>query len=157
MFAEGRKDRNFLNSLIGHEKFIFQASKWVFTVDSASGSAPSVILGQCVRRYSFLNYDLILCFIDLDVLKKQHLHNWEKEKEKLEKKHKNITIIWFLDSLEDEFRDVLGQQYRDKHKINKAAKKKINKFINSKLWGRILEPIRSKENILNKAAPSSKD
>lgn len=148
IFCEGGKDKKFLISLIDLPKFQYYTSNWFFSYDNASGCAPEIILNQCQKSIIGKDFDLVLCFVDLDALKSDHKKNWELEKKKLEEKYLNITIIWQIDKAEDEYRRVLGDQCQSKHKINKFAKQRVEEFINSDFWKRILKPITDKENEL---------
>jgi len=150
MFGEGKKDKKFLITLIDLPKFKYHTSKWTIKIEGASGSSPEVILRQCQAIPYFQNYNLVICFIDLDKLKNDYPQKWETKKKQLEKNYSNITIIWQIDNAEDEYRKVLGAQYDNKHKLNKMAKKQVALFINSSLWKRILKPIRDTEKELNK-------
>lgn len=145
IFGEGGKDYKFLLCLIDLEKFKYHTNKWFFTPDHASGSSPEVILGQCRKAMFGEQYDLVLCFIDLDKLKSDYPVTWEKEKEEMESRYSNITVIWQIDNAEDEYKKVLGGQYRNKHELNQAAKQESEKFINSDFWKKILKSIKDKE------------
>ena len=146
-FGEGKKDKIFLNALVDNKKFQYHTANWVIKCDNASGSSPKIILEQCRRTISNYSYDLILCFIDLDKLKNDFPKKWEKEKMKLEEQYFKfkIIIIWQFDNAEDEYKKVIGDQCKSKHKLNKIAKQKIKEFINSDFWKRILGPIKNKE------------
>lgn len=63
----------------------------------------------------------------------------------MENEYSSFTIIWQIDNAEDEYRKVLGEQYRNKRKLNKLAKQKVDEFINSGFWNRILKPLKDKE------------
>lgn len=148
IFGEGRKDINFITALIDHPKFRFHTQKWIFSYDNASGSSPEVIAKQCRKLTRQLEYDLILCFIDLDKLKQDFPKNWSKKQKALEDKYDEIVFIWQIDNAEDEYKKVIGNQRAKKHKLNELAKMKIEKFINSDLWKRIQKPIKNKEKVL---------
>ena len=148
-FGEGRKDKNFLNALIDNDKFQYHTKNWFIQCDNASGSSPEIILEQCKRVIFNYRYHLILCFIDLDKLKQDFPEKWEKEKVELEKRYSEFKIIWQIDNAEDEYRKVIGDQCGSKHKINKLARQKIEEFINSGFWKRILKPIKDKERKLD--------
>lgn len=146
IFGEGRKDKNFIKALIDLKKFKDHTLNWTFNYGNAPGGSAEMILKKCQKEIFNYSYDLIICFIDLDKLKSDYPNNkWKEEKKKLEKKYLNFKIIWQLDNLEDEFKKVLGNQYKSKHKLNNLAKQKVNKFINSSFWKRILKPIKEKE------------
>ena len=145
VFGEGKKDKKFFMALKNLEKFKYHTKKWHFDCDNGSGSSAEDILKKCKRIVSGLSYHLVLCFIDLDDLKNDFPTNWEKKKKMLEEKYSDYKIIWQLDNAEDEYKRVLGGQYMSKHELNKAAQKRINEFINSDLWKRILSPIQDKE------------
>jgi len=149
VFSEGRKDKIFLIALIDLDKFKYHTKKWAFNYDNASGSSPKTILGQCRKTTLGKNYDLILCFIDLDKLKSDYPKEWREEKKRLEVAYSNITIIWQINNAEDEYKKVLGGQRRSKHKLDKLSKQKVNEFINSAFWERILKPIKDKEQELD--------
>lgn len=145
VFGEGGKDKKFLMALIDLPKFRYHTKKWFFSYDNASGSSPKIILKQCRRSALGKSYDLILCFIDLDKLKSDHPNKWQVEKKKLEQDYSAFVIIWQIDNAEDEYKTVLGDKYYGKHRLNKMAKEKINKFINSNFWQKILKPIKDTE------------
>ncbi len=149
-FSEGGEDKKFLMALIDLPKFRFHTKKWHVSVENATGESPEVILGRCKKVITTISYDLVVCFIDLDVLKKEHPRVWEKEKQRLEQKYSEIFILWQIDNLEDEFRKVLSDLPRrcGKSKINALAKLKIAEFVNSDLWKRILKPIQDRESKL---------
>lgn len=144
LYGEGGKDRKFLNALIPLMKD-YHAKNWFFSTDNAHGSSPEVILESCKRAASGKEYDLILCFIDLDKLKHEKPQGWGLEKTRLEDRYSGIEIIWQIDNAEDEYKLVLGKQYLGKNKINKLAVKEVRRFINSDFWKRILKPIKAKE------------
>jgi len=145
VFGEGGKDKKFLIALIDLDKFKHHTKKWTFNYDNASGSSPETILNKCWKAISGTNYDLILCFIDLDKLKTDYPEKWKENKKRLENKYSNITIMWQIDNMADEFRKVLRDHCRGKNKLNRAARKKVKEFINSDFWKRILKPIKDKE------------
>ncbi len=144
IFGEGKRDKDFLTTLIDLPKFKYHTSKWTFSYSNASGGSAEMVLEKCHRESSSYAFDLILCFIDLDKLKKDFSKEWSKKKKELEEKHTNIEIIWQIDNAEDEYKKVLGE-INSKHRINQQAKRQITKFINSKFWKRILKPIKEKE------------
>jgi hypothetical protein len=150
VFGEGGADKKFLVQLIELRKFKDHTKKWVPNYDHASGGSPRTILEQCKRYVSDKTYDLVLCFIDLDKLKTDFSKKWEEEKAKLEEEFSEFTIIWLIDRAEDEYVRVLGDLRCGKFKLNALAKKNIEKFINSELWKRILQPIKEKEDELDK-------
>lgn len=151
VFGEGGRDKKFLMVLIDLPKFKYHTKKWApFNYNSASGSSPEIILKQCCCAVFGKDYDLVLCFIDLDQLKFVYPKTWEKEKEKLEQKFLNFQIIWQIDNAEDEYKRVLGDCCYGKHKLNKAAKQNVKKFINSAFWKKILKAIKDKEIELKK-------
>jgi len=145
IFGEGGNDKKFLMALIDLPKFKYHTKKWFFTPDNASGSSPEIILEQCSKAALRANYDLILCFIDLDTLKNDYPKSWENEKRALEQRYLGIIIIWQIDKAEDEYKRAIGIECYGKHKINKLAILKIDKFVNSDFWKRILKPIKDKE------------
>ena len=109
-----------------------------------------IILEQCKSASRGINYDLIMCFIDLDKLKHDYPNSWAKEKDKLKQNFSQFKIIWQKENLEDEFIKVIGKQCRNKHRLNKIARQEINKFINSNYWKKILNTIKNKEEELEK-------
>ena len=151
VFGEGRKDKDFLITLIDLDKFKYHTKRWIFNYGNASGGSAEIILEKCFKEVSGHDYNLILCFIDLDKLKDDFPKKWEKEKIELEEQYSKskIVIIWQIEKLEDEFRKVLGDQCLGKHKLNKLARQKIKEFINSDFWKRILSPIKNKEQELD--------
>lgn len=152
-FTEGDKDKKFIRNLIDLDKFKYHTSKWSLDYGSAWGCSPRDILEQCRKTISGKGYSLVLCFIDLDYLK-QNFKDWEREKSNLERDSAifGIIIIWQIDKAEDEYRRVLGAEALQlgKHRLNKLAKERVEKFINSEYWDRILGPIRSMEEKLEK-------
>lgn len=144
-FAEGRTDNKFLTVLIDLPKFKYHLKNWNIIIDNGSGCSPEVILAQCEKACFNKDYDFIQCFIDLDVLKTSNPKDWENKKKSLEAKYSDFNIIWNKDSMEDEFRKVLGKQHRNKRKLNKLAKQQIIKFFKSEYWYRIVNPIKDKE------------
>jgi hypothetical protein len=128
----------------------YHAKNWSFQTDNAHGSSPQVILESCKRAVSGKEYDLILCFIDLDQLKLEKPIKWEREKTRLEELNLGIKIIWQIDNAEDEYKSVLGRHQAGKHKINILAVKKIRRFVNSDFWKRILKPIKEREEALKR-------
>ena len=145
-----KKDKQFLITLIDLPKFKYHTQKWNFNYDSATGSSPETILKQCRKAIFGKTYHLVLCFIDLDTLKSNHPRTWQQEKSRLESCYSGIIIIWQLDNAEDEYIKVLGGHYQSKGKLNKAARDKIEEFINSDFWKRILNPIKEEEKELEK-------
>ena len=113
-FSEGKKDKDFLLSLIDLKKFKYHTKNWNIVTDNASGCSPKTILIQCKRAVLNIEYNLIICFIDLDKLKSDYKKTWEKEKEKLEKDYSEIVIIWQINNLEEEYKKVLGNSHCSK-------------------------------------------
>ena len=151
VFCEGSRDKNFVIALFDLPQFKYHTRKWYFNYDKATGSSPETILEQCKKTISNQEYDLIICLIDLDKLKQDYPKKWQKEQQRLEDKYSGFQIIWQIDNAEDEYRKVLGDQYRCKQKLNKLARQKIKEFINSEFWKRILEIIKNKEAKLDKS------
>lgn len=144
LFGEGRKDKNFLNSLIELSDFSYKIENWNFRTDNAHGGSAKDILIKC-KQSKTGGEDLILCFIDLDDLKNDYPNVWKKEKIKLEENYKDIIIIWQIDCAEDEYKKVIGGKYKSKNKINKIIKEKIQEFKGSDFWKRIRNPILEKQ------------
>lgn len=150
-FAEGKRDKNFLYALIELKKFKYYVSDaWHIEVDNASGCSARTILEQCKKRIIGYDYQLVMCFIDLDDLKHDFKVGWQKEKIKLEAEFGYIKIVWQEDNAEDEYKKVLGGEFRGKNHINKQAKERIDEFINSDYWDKIINPIKNREAELNK-------
>jgi len=149
IFGEGKRDKDFLTTLIDLPKFKYHTSKWTFSYSNSSGGSAKIILQKCYKESSSYSFDLVMCFVDLDKLKEESPKTWEKEKIKLEEKYSSIKIIWQIDNAEDEYKKVLGE-IKGKHKINKQAKEQVEKFINSEFWKRILKAIKGKEKSLEK-------
>ena len=151
LFGEGRKDKDFLIKLVDTKKFQFYSKRWVFNYSNGSGGSPEDVLIKCKNEVIGKSYDLVICFIDLDVLKYNFKKDWGIEKGKLEEKYSDLKIIWHIDNLEDEIAKVLGDNKSiSKHRLNSEAKRNINKFINSDIWKKIINVIKDKENNLNK-------
>lgn len=145
VFGEGAKDTNFLKKLIDLKKFKYHTSNWVFGYGNGAGASPRNILQKCNLKCFGCSYDLVICFIDLDKLKHDFPNKWQEKRAELELEFKNIHIIWQIDKAEHEYIAVIGGSSKSKNLINRMAKVQINKFINSSLWNRILEPIKNKE------------
>lgn len=145
IYGEAVKDRKFLQNLTDLKKFKFHTSNWIFNFGNASGGSSKELLEKCQKEVYGYSYDLILCVIDLDHLKNDYPKSWKEEKNKLEKYFLKIVIIWQIDNLEDEFKKVLGNEHKSKHRLNKVARERIKDFINSSYWKRILKPIKQKE------------
>lgn len=156
VYSEGGKDKKFLMALIDLPKFIYHTKKWNFSYDNASGSSPEIIFDKCRKVTLGISYDLILCFVDLDKLKFDYPDKWEEKKKELGQKYSEFTIIWQIDNLEDEIKKVLGGKYCSKHRLNQKAKQKVNEFISSEFWKRILRSIKEKEQELEKISDNSK-
>ncbi|MDD5693116.1 MAG: hypothetical protein PHU86_01405 [Patescibacteria group bacterium] len=152
MFSEGKRDKKFLYVLTELPKFKYHTAKWSTpNLENASGEAPKVILDQCQRATLGKDYDLVMAFIDLDVLKNNYPRVWKVEKQKLETKYPNIKIIWQIDNAEQEYKRVLGDiDPCSKHRLNQVARDNVKAFINSDLWHRILQPIRNVEETIDR-------
>lgn len=142
-FGEGRKESSFYRELTEHQTFNYHTKNWRFSFDHGPGSATDV-LNKCNRSISGISYDLVLCFVDTDLLKSTYGSRYKKEKEKIENNYKNISVIWQESNLEEEIQKVLGKKF-NKHKTNLMAKKNISEFINSDIYKRILKEIKNKE------------
>lgn len=148
IYSEGGRDSNFLAKLVELKKFKFQAKKWFFNLNHGSGSSPKKILDDCKSCSYGVANDLIVCFIDLDRLKKDSPKTWKAEQIKLEKEYPDITLFWQTDNAEDEYRKVLGSQCLSKRRVNNLASKQVEKFINSEYWGKLLRIIKDKEVVI---------
>jgi len=146
-YGEGGSDIAFWQSLINTDKFRYHISRWAIRYSNASGSSPRVILENCKKEIFGITYDLVLCFIDIDKLKHDYSSGWEKEKLKLEKQYKDFEIIWHDTNLEDELNKVLNKT-KTKKNINKSAKQKIDKFINTDLYKRVLDKFKEREAVV---------
>jgi len=82
LYGEGKKDKNFLQTLIKLDKFKYYMSNWVFNCDNSSGGTAETIINKCKKMISRYNYDLVICFIDLDLLKADHPRIWKKTKKR---------------------------------------------------------------------------
>jgi hypothetical protein len=149
VFSEGGADKKFLKSLIPLLEE-YHAKKWSFNYDNASGSSPETILKKCKNTPYVNDYNLVLCFIDLDKLKTDYPRSWEKKKVELENEYHNFHIIWQLDNLEDEFTKAIGSLDCKKYRLNQIAKREVAKFKNSSYWERILKPIKNREEELER-------
>ncbi len=127
LFGEGCKDKKFLQALSGLEKFKYYTQNWEeFSCDHAFGGSPRNILEQCRKVTYQVQFNIIICFIDLDKLKKDFPKTWQKEKDKLEKEYSDFSIVWQLDNAEEEYKKFIGEQ-KDKNKLNKLVIKRIKK------------------------------
>ena len=75
VYGEGGTDKKFLIKLIDLEKFRFHTKKWTPSYANASGGSPKTILEKCKMYVSGREYQLVLCFIDLDKLKNDYPRN----------------------------------------------------------------------------------
>jgi hypothetical protein len=151
IYGEGCADKNFIIRLFKLKKFKFYTEKnWTFNYGNASGSSVETVLLKCRKAVFNRSFDLILCFVDVDRLKQDFKEKWLTEQKKIENKYPEIYIIWQYDKAEDEYKKALGENFRSKRKLNKLAKEKIDKFVNSNFWNRILTPIKNKEAELKK-------
>ena len=80
VYGEGRKDKNFLKTLIYLRKFRYHTPKWTFNYGNASGGSAETVLKKCKNATSGHSYNLVLCFVDLDNLKSDFLKTWKKRK-----------------------------------------------------------------------------
>jgi len=157
IFGEGRNDADFLRNLISLEQFRHHTPEWG-TIKALSsrlrpGSAPKVVLEECLKERGEATYDATICLIDLDVIKEQNPKRWKKEKDELEKRcleTHSIHIIWNEDCLEDEITSVAESRARrvrsfDKGRKNQWASKNINFFINTKIYNELLRILDSPE------------
>jgi len=153
LFGEGGRDRKFYEKLTDHRIFQYHTKKWNFHFDNAWGCSPKEVVEQCIITKQNVDYDLVICFIDLDVLKREG-KKWEVYKIELEKhaSDNGIYIYWHIDNAENEYIRVLGQRYKkyNKHQLNEYARKNIYKFVNQDLWNNLKEIIKKRENILGK-------
>lgn len=149
LYGEGRKDKKFLKSISELQKFCWHTKEWKFRFGNASGESPKTILEKCGKKTFGVDYDLVICFIDLDVLKREFPKKWEKKKVELEEMFPNIHIFWHRDNLEDELEKVLGEKI-GKKEINNLAQKHTEKFINSAYWNKLLRIIKEREKELEK-------
>lgn len=145
VFGEGRSDKYFLIALISLENFKYQTKNWNFNYGNGKGCSAHDVVDACYSETRGVDYDLILCFIDLDDLKKKFPKKWEKEKVAIEQKYSNIKVIWQLDNAEEEYKKVLGDTIKGKNKLNKFARENVKQFINSSFWKRILNEVKQKE------------
>lgn len=149
LYGEGRKDKKFLKSISELEKFCWHTKEWTFQFGNASGESPKTILEKCRKKALGVDYDLVICFIDLDVLKREFPKKWEEKKEKLEEEFSDIHIFWHRDNLEDELKRVLGEVV-GKKEVNNLALKHTEEFINSDYWKELLRIIKKREGELEK-------
>lgn len=153
-YGEGRKDRKFIERISRISQFKHKIGGCSFLFGNSSGGHPSKILRECVKYISGREFDVIICFIDLDKLKEEcsccrkgsTKKYWVSEKTKLEDKYKEygIKIFWHEDNLEDEICRVIPRATgKGKSATNQMALSNITKFINSNYWKRIFLCLRS--------------
>lgn len=152
IYGEGRQDKNFLKSIVDLRKFCWHTNNWIFQFANASGESPRKVLEKCRKKSLEADFDLIICFIDLDVLKDEFPRKWKERVEGLEKDFPDVSIFWHEDNLEDELCKVLGKLNAGKTTINQLAKKNSEKFINSKYWNKLLAIVKQKEAELIKSS-----
>lgn len=147
-FGEGRQERKFLEALTGLKKFKDHTKNWSVNCDNGHGGSPEDILLLCCSKTINVSYDVVLCLVDLDVLKRNDPKDFSKKVSELEEKYSGrIIIVWQEDNAEDEYREVLGSKAKDKNKydLDALAITNIAKFINTKLWYKILRTLTEKE------------
>jgi len=142
-FGEGGKEKNFIIKLLSLEKFLFHTAAWYITPDSSSGGDALTIVNQCAKLSK--NYDLAICLIDMDRLKKDYPKNWKKIQIQIESIDPKIKVVWQIDNLEDEFQRVINNPKLKKSEINTRAKQNIDKFINTDFWHRIISKFKEAE------------
>jgi hypothetical protein len=145
IYGEGGKDRKVLQRITEMEKFRYYSKNWHFNFGNASGGSPKTILQKCKKKMMEADYQLTICFIDLDVLKSKYPKKWGNEVKKLEEEFSEIKIFWQEDCLEDELFRVLGNKNLGKKGINKLARKRNDCFVNSKYWKRLIDIIEKSE------------
>lgn len=152
LYGEGKRDKKFLNALVETENFKdFIKNNWAPpAVSNYHGCSAKDILDGCCKEINGQTYDLIICFIDLDDLKSDFPKDWENKKCDLEERYYtnfNIIIIWQIEKAEDEYIRVLGNKYKNKKKkdLNKIVVRKINSFIGSKFYKKIIKIFQEKE------------
>lgn len=145
VFGEGKKDKVLLMALISHRTFEYHTKNWRFNYGNGHGCSAKDILKKCRKDTTNRDYDLVLCFIDLDDLKNDYPHGWERKKAELESEYVDFKIIWHEDCAEDEYRRAIGSKFEGKNKINRTAKEQVERFVNSDYWHRILVYIRERE------------
>lgn len=150
IYSEGGRDSNFLSKLVDLPKFVYHAEKWAFSIDHWCGSSPQKIMEECNRRSLSADFDLIICFVDLDRLKNDYPKKWKEEQLKLEAKYPKISIFWQVNNAEEEYRKVLKGHELSKRRINNLATKQVERFINSGYWKKFLKIIKDKESELEK-------
>ncbi len=146
LFGEGKDEKNFLYKITSLKKFQFHTKKWSVKIDNASGESPYVIIEKCSKINH--GYDLTVCFIDFDIIKRDA--NSVRVKDELEKKAEKyeINIIWQINDLEDEFEKVIGK-IKGKREINKKAQENPDDFVNKYHWNKILNYIKREEEKLD--------
>ncbi len=152
IYGEGRRDKSFLISLIELKKFKYHTFKWQFNYGNASGGSAISIVDKCRKEVMGIDYDLIICFIDIDKLKDDFPKKWKDKKRQIESKYRdlNLVILWQLNNAEEEYMKVLGDLKVGKHKLNELAKERVKDFINSDFWDRIMGVIKDREIKLEK-------
>ena len=83
VFGEGKRDKDFLIILIDLPKFKYHTRKWKFNYSNSSGGSASTILEKCQKESISCDFDLTLCFMDLDKLKEDFHGTWNEEKSQL--------------------------------------------------------------------------
>ena len=69
LYGEGKADKEFLIALTDLQKFKYHTKKWSCFYDNARGASPSEVLRSCRKIVFGYDYELVLCFVDLDKLK----------------------------------------------------------------------------------------
>lgn len=149
MFGEGVQDKKFIIALMSLRKFKYYTQNWnEFNYDNSTGKFPGNVLESCANSVKGKDYDLVICFVDLDKLKTDYPKDWEKKKEELEKKYneEDIRIFWHNDKLEDEMNKIIKlDKKKGKKKIRSESHKRIKEFVNSQYWERLIKMIKEAE------------
>jgi hypothetical protein len=139
LFGEGRgSEKRFFEFLERSYKWTsLYETNWSMHHDFASGSSAKTILNACLKSAYNIEYNLILCFIDLDDLKHDYENSYLEEREKIDieltamcSEEKMILVVWQEENLEDELSRIVGRKVK-KNRVKQELKNHNIKIINS--------------------------
>jgi hypothetical protein len=146
LYGEGRREKRFICALIALDKFKYHTRLWHEPIiDNWHGCSAKDVLENCAKRASEASFNLVICILDIDDLKNDYPNTWEQEKNNFELKYSNIEIIWQIENAEDEYEKILQVSGLSKKEILSLAIAKIDRFVNSDYWNRVMACFQRKE------------
>lgn len=140
LYGEGPSEKKILSKIKKLDKFQkYYAKEWTVSVDNTSGGNAGTVLKSCRKDILGLSYDLVICFIDTDVLKDEYGRKWKDKQLQLEKEYSEIKIFWQDECLEDELCRSFDITLKSKGEARSYAIKNIEKVIHGEYWKRLIE------------------